>query len=118
METVMRTKITTEKLYKKLMKEKNVASSPNFSPRPSEEIRVHLRPDDSVSPARFVPDPLMPGGHKAHPLTIRALRKDIFVQGEDEFSVLEMNYRCYRCNNEMDVQFWKSCPYCSADIDL
>ncbi len=65
----------------------------------------------------FVPDPFVLGTYKAHPLTIRALRKDIFFQGQEEFAILEALYQCYSCNNEIDLQFWKSCPYCGAKID-
>ena len=109
--------ITSEKLYKKLMQEKNLASRQHFSSHPTEVISVQLRPDEKVTPAKFVPDSLVPGGYKANPLTIKALRKDIFLQGQEEFSVLESLYRCYQCNETMDLQFWKFCPYCGAEID-
>ena len=99
------------------MGETNLASKKHFASRPCEVVSVQIRPDEKVTPAKFIPDPLIPGGHKAHPLTINALRKEVFVQGEEEFSVLEKNYQCYHCNNNMDLQFWKCCPYCGSDID-
>ena len=99
------------------MKETNLSSQPYFSPHPSHQITLEIKPDESVTPGRFLPHPLVPNLHRAHPLTIRALRKDIFVQGEEEFSILATDYKCHSCNEAMDLQFWKLCPYCGAGID-
>lgn len=80
-----------------------------------EEIKVQIRPNAQVEPAKFIPDPMIPGGYIAHPTTIRAIRKDIFLAGE-EFEELEKLYVCESCNREIDLQFWLFCPYCEAQI--
>ena len=100
-------------LYEKLMSATNAAANPLFLETPSETHQVKLRPDKTVGRARFKPDPLIPGGYLAHPITIRAVRLDIFVGGEG-FEDLECLYKCHSCSEQIDVQFWKFCPYCEA----
>ncbi len=92
----------------------NMVSQPNFDLEEREDIKVQIRVNEEVGPAMFRPDPLMPGGYIANSLTIRAMRPDIFVLGDslDDFSA---PYEC-GCGKELDVQFWKLCPYCARDI--
>jgi len=105
-------KFDPQKLYEKLMKATNAAELPHFQRKPEEEFKVEIKPDKSVAPAMFVPDPDRSGHYKAHPTTIAAMRKDIFVGGAEMFEDLEVLYRCERCGKEIDLQFWKFCPYC------
>lgn len=116
MEALVKDWMAPERLYQRLMEERNLASRPHFSPHPSRAAKVHLKPDESVSPAKFRLDPLRPDTYRAHPLTISAVREDIFFQGQDEFSILKLDYQCHHCQNEMDLQFWRHCPYCGTDI--
>ena len=102
-------------LEEKLKKATNAANKAQFDPN-YEEIKVNIRPDDQMSPGKFKPDFLSPGHYKAHPLTIRAMRKDIFSAGSDEFLDLEKSYICENCNTELDLQFWHFCPYCEASF--
>lgn len=104
----------TEDFYKKLMAATNAVGAPHFAPKEQEKYQVNIRPDNSISPGMFKPDPLNPGHFKAHPTTIAAMRKDIFVGGSDEFVDLEQSYICQSCKKELDVQFWLFCPYCEA----
>ena len=106
-------KFDTNSLYEKLMSATNAAEKPLFTGAPSETHEVKLRPDKTVGRAKFKPDPLIPGGYLAHPVTIRAVRLDIFVGGEG-FEDLEYLYQCSSCNEQLDLQFWKFCPYCEA----
>ena len=87
---------------------------PYFSEK-HQEVKVQIRANNSVEPATFKPDPLIPGGWIAHPETIRALRKDIFL-GDEDFGELEILYKCVGCNKTIDVQFWILCPYCGKTI--
>ncbi len=73
----------------KLKQVKNAADKQHFNMQAVEDIKVNLRPDPTVKPAMFIPDPLLPGCYKAHPVTLRALRKDIFAAGNDLFEDLE-----------------------------
>lgn len=76
-----------------------------------QEYKIKIRPNKKVSPAKFLPDPLIPGGYIAHPDTIRAMRKDILIAGED-LDENELIYECQGCHNQLDLQFWLFCPYC------
>lgn len=102
-------------LYEKLMRATNAAGQQHFNDQ-HEEIKVNINPDTSVSPGNFKPDLLHPGHYKAHPTTIRAMRKDIFVGGSDEFLDLEKTYICNSCHSQLDLQFWHFCPYCEAEF--
>ena len=105
-----------EILYKSLMNAKNAAEQPHFAKKAEEVHQVQIRVDESIGPALFMPDPFIPGGYKANSLTIRAMRPDIFVGSEEVFSDLEVIYNCIKCDKELDLQFWKFCPYCEAHI--
>lgn len=104
-------------LYEKLMQTKNAVEKQHFQASPEQVVQVKIRPDNNVAPAMFLPDPLIPGGYKANPVTIAAMRKDIFVAGDDEFADLEDITNCSRCNKELDRQFWYFCPYCEQKFD-
>lgn len=81
-----------------------------------EDIKVNIRADEKVGPAMFKPDPLIPFGYIANTLTIKAMRSDIFVLG-DTTEDLEVFHEC-ACGKEVDVQFWKLCPYCGRGLYL
>ena len=78
-----------------------------------QEAQVQILPDASVSIAKFIPSKINPSTYHAHPDTIKALRKDLFVAGAD-FSQFEFKHCCLGCNSELDLQFWRYCPYCGA----
>ncbi len=92
----------------------NMAGQPNFDLIQREDIQVKIRVNEDVGPAKFRPDPLIPGGYIANSLTVRAMRPDIFVLGEslEDFSA---PYEC-ACGEDLDVQFWKFCPFCAREI--
>jgi hypothetical protein len=94
----------------------NMVGQPNFDLEEREDIQVKIRVNEQVGPAMFKADPLIPGGYIANSLTIRAMRPDIFVLGEslEDLSAL---HGC-ACGKEIDVQFWKICPYCAREIKL
>tara|TARA_R110002072_G_scaffold276051_1_gene437465 strand:- start:212119 stop:212463 length:345 start_codon:yes stop_codon:yes gene_type:complete len=105
-------KFDPNNLYEKLRETKNAVDKPHFQTTPEEVIQVKIRPDDSIAPGLFKPDPLIPGGYKANKITIAAMRKDIFVAGQEIFEDLEDIINCASCNKELDRQFWYFCPYC------
>jgi hypothetical protein len=72
--------------------------------------QVVLRPDKSISPAKFKKHPFLEGAYLAHPDTIRAVRKDLFFHGG--FEDLEFPVECPKCAAQYDLQFWSLCPYC------
>lgn len=104
----------TEEFYRKLMLATNAVGAPHFSSQAEEEVKVNIRPDSNISPGMFKPDILNPGHFKAHPTTISAMRRDIFVGGTDEFIDLEQSYICEGCKKTLDLQFWQFCPFCEA----
>ncbi|MBT7609855.1 MAG: hypothetical protein HN576_08865 [Bacteriovoracaceae bacterium] len=101
-------------LHQSLMKNKNAAGLPLFQTRPAQEVRVEILPDKSVVAAKFLPHDQKQGCFKAHPITIAAMRKDLFVGGMEEFSDLEKIVICSGCQKEIDQQFWIFCPYCET----
>jgi hypothetical protein len=103
------------KILKSISEIENMAGGPSFDLNQGQEIKINIRVNEKIAPAMFKADPFLPGGYIANSLTIRAMRENIFVLGEsiDELSDL---YICH-CGKEMDIQFWKLCPYCGSKID-
>jgi len=101
--------------FEKLKTYKNAANLPLFSADYHETYKVNIKPDKNVAPAKFIPDPLFPNEFRAHPITIRAMRTELFMGGED-FVDLECLRICASCKHEVDLQFWQFCPYCESDI--
>lgn len=98
--------------YIKRLEEK--VEQPLFDHDHRQDIPVNFRVDERVAPAMFKPDPLIPGGYIANSLTLRAMRSDLFIFGEGTDD-LESTYHC-ACGKELDVQFWKFCPYCAREF--
>lgn len=94
----------------------NAVGEANFDLSEREDIRVQIRVNESVGPAMFKADPLIPGGYIANSLTIRAMRSDIFVLG-NSLEDFETIINC-ACGKELDAQFWKLCPYCAREIKV
>ena len=113
----MTDRFTPEKLYTKLQQVANAAGKKHFDSTPCQSISLSLRPDKKVPRAKFSPDPLRPGGHLAHPTTLRALRKDIFAAGDELFEDLEDIVQCVGCSRQLDRQFWIFCPHCETAFD-
>lgn len=103
-----------DSLIEVIKKIENMAALPAIDLENREDFKVNIRANESVAPAMFKPDPLIPGGYIANSLTIRAMRSDLFIVG-DSMEDLSKIYEC-ACGKEFDVQFWKICPYCSRDI--
>jgi len=103
-----------EKVKKELLELQNAANLPLLSDD-YQEVKVAIRPCSDVTPAMFKQDPLNPNGHIAHPDTIKAMRKDIFVAGEG-FEDLQKEITCRSCKKIYDIQFWIHCPYCGEKI--
>ena len=90
-------------------------SAPVFDLKHPVNYIINLKPDPKVSRGMFLPDPLARGTFRAHPITIRALKKDLLVGGV-EFDDLEDIHICESCKNKLDRQFWKFCPFCEANL--
>jgi hypothetical protein len=86
---------------------------PTYDQNLTEEYKVSLRVDETISSANFRSDPLIPGGFVANSLTIRAMRKDLFVLDSD-MTELEEIFDCKSCRKKFDLQFWALCPYCGS----
>ena len=104
--------------YLKLMKATNLAQKPMFNRHSGEEIKTQIRPNKEVSPGKFKADPLHKGSYMAHPTTIKAMRKDLFVAGQELFIDLEDKVICSSCSSEIDRQFWLFCPFCEAKFNM
>lgn len=95
------------------IKRANIESQkPCYQEQPR-NFKVHIKPDSSIGRGKFKPHPAFPGKYLAHPVTMRALKKDILLAGED-FTEFEDFQRCESCGEVMDRQFWHFCPYCES----
>lgn len=94
-----------------LLEEVNKKGLYDFSQR--EDFRVKIRVNENISPGKFKPDPLIPGGYMANSLTIKAMRQDIFFL-DNSFEELSKEVQC-PCGENFDTQFWKLCPYCGKE---
>ncbi len=103
--------------FETLKNAKNAVEERMYTPTPEAEIKVQILPDKSVSPAKFIANKTMPGTFRAHPVTIRAMRQDLFAGANNElFADLEYNIHCRGCKTVIDVQFWKFCPFCEESF--
>jgi hypothetical protein len=102
-----------ESQLNKLKSYNNAFNTPLFETDNHETHHVNIIPDKTIRPALFIPDALNPKKFRAHPTTIKAMRKDIFMGGED-FIDLECLITCASCKIEIDAQFWHFCPYCES----
>jgi hypothetical protein len=101
--------------FEKLKTYSNAANSPLFNTDYHETYKLNILPDTSIARAKFIPDPLRPNVFRAHPITIRAMRKELFMGGED-FVDLECLKECASCQQQIDLQFWQFCPFCEASF--
>lgn len=101
--------------FEKLKSYSNAANLPLFNSDYHETFDVQVLPDKLIGPAKFIPDPLRPNVFHAHPTTIRAMRKELFMGGED-FVDLECLKNCASCKQVIDLQFWQFCPFCEASF--
>ncbi|MBF0361619.1 MAG: hypothetical protein HQK49_11440 [Oligoflexia bacterium] len=76
-----------------------------------QKFDLSLFVDDKIAPGLFKPDPENPKKFHANSITIRALKKDILLAGED-FDEFTHTYVCEKCKKELDLQFWHFCPFC------
>lgn len=111
----LNSKFDGNSVAKKLATYTNAANSELFHIDRYQESQVQIRPDASVAPSLFKPDLEHPGHFKAHPVTIRAMRTELFMGGED-FVDLEVMVACDSCKKTMDLQFWKFCPHCEGKL--
>jgi hypothetical protein len=103
--------------HQRMQEATNAAGRKMFGSTPETEIKVQIFPDKSVSPGKFVANKTLPGTYRAHPTTIAAMRTDLFAGANNEpFVDLELNIKCEGCGEIIDVQFWKICPYCEAQL--
>ena len=72
-------KYDADSVKKKLETYSNAANMPLFDSQHPIEDKVQIRPDNRIKPALFKPDLEQPGHYLAHPQTIRAMRKDLFM---------------------------------------
>ncbi len=103
-----------ESQFQKLKSYSNAFESSLYQTDMHEKYEINIKPDDKIARGKFIPT-LNPKEFKAHPVTIRAMRKEILMGGED-FVDLECIVRCESCKTELDLQFWHFCPYCEASI--
>lgn len=107
--------LTNDDLLNELRHLENIAGLPEFNLESYQDVQVQIKPDEKVSPGNFKPSSFQAGLYYAHPRTIEAMKKNILTAGED-IDALKQPYQCYKCNNELDIQFWHFCPHCGSEF--
>jgi len=102
--------------HEKLKSDQNAFNTPLYQTDYHEKYEINVKPDTTVARGKFLPT-LNPNEYKAHPVTIKAMRKELFM-GEEDFVDLERIIRCDSCKTELDLQFWHFCPYCESSFKL
>lgn len=110
----LQNKFDPESQFKKLKSYSNAFNTPLYENNYHETYKVNIKPDTTVARGKFFPT-LNPNEFKAHPITIKAMRKEIFMGAED-FVDLECIIKCESCKSEIDLQFWHFCPFCEASF--
>jgi hypothetical protein len=103
--------------FKKIETEINLGGQKAYDINNQEKFEVEILPDKSVEPALFKPLKVKPNSYKAHPDTIKAMKKNIFVTSGNYIDH-EILYTCQSCKKSLDLQFWNFCPYCCAQFKL
>ena len=94
---------------------KNAAYQQEYDLKRPQEFNLKIEPNESIAPAMFRPHPDKPGIYEATSLTIRAMKKDIFLAGND-VDELKQPHTCTSCQQPLDRQFWFMCPYCGESF--
>lgn len=102
-------------IFEGIQKMTNGIDTPLLDINRPEELKVKIRPDKTVGIGLFKVDPLLLSGYVAHPDTIRAMRKDIFVTDPDLLD-RSLFINCESCKQSLDCQFWLYCPYCGENF--
>ncbi|HAZ13330.1 MAG: hypothetical protein A2X86_15095 [Bdellovibrionales bacterium GWA2_49_15] len=105
-------------IYQQLKTLTNAAGLPLVGAANDFEIKVQFVAKNSITPGKFKAHPSLPNTWFAHPQTIRALRPDIFVLGEDGLEDFESLCQCNICHQTFDRQFFILCPHCLRDLPL
>ena len=103
--------------FNTLKNERNAAGKSMYYMDGHQEVKVQIYPDESVTPSKFVANKTLPGTYRAHPITIRAMRKDLFANMYSEtFEELQQFHQCESCKETIDLQFWQFCPHCEKSF--
>jgi hypothetical protein len=78
--------------------------------------QANIKPDKAVAISKFKPHPFLLNTYLAHPQTIKAMRKDIWVLGEELYEI-SLNKKCKSCHEQLDIQFWLHCPFCETAFE-
>lgn len=94
--------------------EVDLAGNKAYDISKQEKFNVTIIPDKNVKAAMFLP--ISENQYKAHPNTIQAMKKDIFVTSQTYIDH-EILIKCKSCSSEIDLQYWNACPFCLKDIN-
>lgn len=79
-----------------------------------EKKQIQIFPDDTISPAKFKAHPHKPYCYLANPLTIVAMKKDLFILGDE---ITYTDVRCQKCSKVVEKECWNFCPFCSGEFE-
>lgn len=106
---------SNQQIFEEIQKMTNGIGTQLLDLEKEQEVKINIRPDKQVAIGLFKPDPLLLSGFIAHPDTIRAMRKDIFVTDPDLLDRSQVAL-CEGCEQILDRQFWHYCPFCGENF--
>lgn len=106
---------TTQEIFEDIQKMTNGIGTQLLDLNQPQELQIKIRPDKTIAIGLFKADPLLLSGFVAHPDTIRAMRKDIFVT-DPELLDRGLMINCESCKQPLDCQFWHYCPFCGENF--
>lgn len=108
-------KKNSHEIFKDVTRETHFNGRMAYDINSPQTINVTLLPNNQMAPALFKPIDRDNNVYEAHPLTIRAVKPEIFATDNDLTDFSE-EYYCFGCKQKIDLQFWKFCPYCEHKI--
>lgn len=110
--------MSDEKKLDKLKKESWYGEKPYYDLSSPQTEEVQIIPDKKISPGMFKPDKDITNKYYAHPTTIKALKKNIFLAGENwDQDVSNIQIECSGCKRKLDKDFWHFCPFCETKFN-
>lgn len=106
---------STQQIFEEIQKMTNAIDTQLLDIHQPDEIKLNIRADKTMAIGLFKPDPFLLSGFVAHPDTIRAMRKDIFVT-DPELLDRSILINCDGCQQPLDCQYWHYCPFCGESF--
>lgn len=104
-----------QKILEKIKDQRHPDGSKIYLDDQPENHKVELLADNKIERGKFLPNRARVNSYWAHQVTIRAIKKDIFVLSEEELLLIDQ-VECQSCHKILDKQYWHFCPFCESNL--